>query len=232
MIFDAVNLPQSDFQLALRVIEDCQEPRYQSDLDPVINAVTSRQREYIAGRVLARELLDRIGVNAQTIASGPKREPLWPTGIVGSISHNERSCAVVVAQNSVVTSVGIDIETIGRIARHLWANLFTEEETEHLLQLEPAAQSRQATVFFSIKEAFYKYQFPLTQSWVGFRDVSVHQEDALFYRLTAQISDATVANNVLAVVESVGTDQVIALVIDQSVLTATGGDRGRLAAAP
>ena len=232
MIFDAVNLPQSDFQLALRVIEDCQEPRYQSDLDPVINAVTSRQREYIAGRVLARELLDRIGVNAQTIASGPKREPLWPTGIVGSISHNERSCAVVVAQNSVVTSVGIDIETIGRIARHLWANLFTEEETEHLLQLEPAAQSRQATVFFSIKEAFYKYQFPLTQSWVGFRDVSVHQEDASFYRLTAQISDATVANNVLAVVESVGTDQVIALVIDQSVLTATGGDRGRLAAAP
>ena len=69
MIFDAVNLPQSDFQLALRAIEDCQEPRYQSDLDPVINAVTSRQREYIAGRVLARELLDRIGVNAQTIAS-------------------------------------------------------------------------------------------------------------------------------------------------------------------
>jgi len=217
MIFDAINLPQSDFQLALRAIEDCQEPRYQSDLDPVINAVTSRQREYIAGRVLARELLDRIGVNAQTIASGPKREPLWPTGIVGSISHNERSCAVVVAQNSVVTSVGIDIETIGRIDRHLWANLFTEEETEHLQQLEPAAQSRQATVLFSIKEAFYKYQFPITQGWVGFRDVSVHQEDASSYRLTAQISDATLASNVLALVEPVGADQVIALVVDQAV---------------
>jgi phosphopantetheine--protein transferase-like protein len=222
MIFDAINLPQSDFQLALRAIEDCQEPRYHSDLDPVINAVTSRQREYIAGRVLARELLDRIGVNAQTIASGPKREPLWPTGIVGSISHNERSCAVVVAQNSVVTSVGIDIETIGRIDRHLWANLFTEEETEHLQQLEPAAQSRQATVLFSIKEAFYKYQYPITQGWVGFRDVNVHQEDASSYRLTAQISDATLATSVLAIVEPVGADQVIALVVDQAVLKATG----------
>ena len=220
MIFDTVNLPHNDFQLALRAIEDCQEPRYQSDVDAVINAVTSRQREYIAGRVLARELLGRLGVNAHTIASGPKREPLWPSGIVGSISHNELCCAVVVAQNSVVTSVGIDIETTGRIDRQLWGHLFTEEETKHLLQLEPVAQTRQATVFFSIKEAFYKYQFPITQGWVGFRDVSVHQEDASFYRLTAQINDAPVANNVLAVVESVGTDQVIALVVDQSVLTA------------
>ena len=48
----------------------------------------------------------------------------------------------------------------GRIDRQLWGHLFTDEETEHLLQLESAAQSRQATAFFSIKEAFYKYQFP------------------------------------------------------------------------
>ena len=126
MIFDTVNLPDNKFQLALRAIEDCQAPRHQSDLDAVINAVTSRQREYIAGRVLARELLGRLGVDAQTIASGPKREPLWPTGIVGSISHNERFCAVVIAQHSVVTSVGIDIETTGRIDRPLWKHLFTE----------------------------------------------------------------------------------------------------------
>ena len=220
MIFDTVNLPDNKFQLALRAIEDCQAPRHQSDLDAVINAVTSRQREYIAGRVLARELLGRLGVDAQTIASGPKREPLWPTGIVGSISHNERFCAVVIAQHSVVTSVGIDIETTGRIDRPLWKHLFTDEETEHLLELEPAAQSRQATVFFSIKEAFYKYQFPITHAWVGFRDVTVRQESTAFYRLTAQTSDATVANNVVAVVEAVGTDQVIALVVDQSVLKA------------
>jgi 4'-phosphopantetheinyl transferase EntD len=123
--------------------------------------------------------------------------------------------------------VGIDIETTGRIDRHLWANLFTEEETEHLLQLEPAAQSRQATVLFSIKEAFYKYQFPITQGWVGFRDVSVHQEGASSYRLTAQISDATLASSVLAIVEPVGTDQVIALVVDQSVLKATANQLSR-----
>lgn len=220
MIFDTVNLPRDDFQLALRAIKDCQEPCYQSDLDAVSHAVTSRQREYIAGRVLARELLCRIGVDADTIASGPKREPLWPSGIVGSISHNELLCAVVVAQNPVVTSVGIDIETNGRIDRNLWGHLFTDAETEHLLQLEPAAQSREATIFFSVKEAFYKYQFPMTQTWVGFKDVSVHQEDASFYRLTAQINDAKVANNVLAVVEPVGTDQVIALVIDQSLIKA------------
>jgi len=218
MTFDTVNLPRDDFQVALRPIATCQQPRHQSDLDAVKNAVPSRQREYIAGRVLARELLDRLGVDAQTIASGPKREPLWPTGIVGSISHNELFCAVVVAQNSVVTSVGIDIETTGRIDQQLWGHLFTDEETEHLLQLESAAQSRQATAFFSIKEAFYKYQFPITHAWVGFRDVTVHQEGASFYRLSAQINDATVAHNALAVVEPAGTDQIIALVVDQSVL--------------
>ena len=111
--------------------------------------------------------------------------------------------------------------------------LITKEETEHLLQLEPVAQLRQATLFFSIKEAFYKYQFPITHAWVGFKDVTVHQEGPSFFRLTAQMSDATVANTVVAVVEPVGTDQVIALVIDQSVLKATWGQLGRHdAAAP
>ena len=39
---------------------------------------------------------------------------------------------------------------------------------------------------------------------------------------SAQIRDATVASSVLAVVEPIGTDQIIALVVDQSVLKATG----------
>ncbi len=127
-------------------------------------------------------------------------------------------CAVVVAQNSVVTSVGIDIETTGRIDRQLWGHLFTDEETEHLLQLESAAQSRQATAFFSIKEAFYKYQFPDNARLGRIQRRHRSSRGASFYRLSAQINDATVAHNALAVVEPAGTDQIIALVVDQSVL--------------
>jgi 4'-phosphopantetheinyl transferase EntD len=69
--------------------------------------------------------------------------------------------------------VGIDIETIGRVEPKLWPTLFTEREAGYFRSLPPERVALETTLFFSAKESFYKCQYPLTQSWVGFQDVEV-----------------------------------------------------------
>ena len=49
----------------------------------VSQATAKRQREFSAGRWLAREVLDRLGCIEAPLLSGPDRTPLWPAGIVG-----------------------------------------------------------------------------------------------------------------------------------------------------
>ena len=72
--------------------------------------------------------------------------------------------------------MGIDIETIGRVEPKLWPTLFTEREAGYFRSLPPS-EWRSTTLFFSAKESFYKCQYPLTQSWVGFQDVEVARTD-------------------------------------------------------
>ncbi|MFP1130226.1 hypothetical protein [Asticcacaulis sp. W401b] len=70
-----------------------------------------RQREFNAGRNIARDLLgdgDVVGINPQTGA------PVWPLGVVGSISHSRELVAVALAPSSAIAGIGIDIEAHGR----------------------------------------------------------------------------------------------------------------------
>tara|TARA_Y100001958_G_C20865638_1_gene302007 strand:- start:140 stop:478 length:339 start_codon:yes stop_codon:yes gene_type:complete len=80
--------------------------------------------------------------------------------------------------------VGIDIETIGRVEPKLWPTLFTERETRYFTSLPPETVALETTLFFSAKESFYKCQYPLTQSWVGFQDVEVKRADEQLLAIT------------------------------------------------
>jgi 4'-phosphopantetheinyl transferase EntD len=55
----------------------------------------------------------------------------------------------------------------------MWELLFTHDEIQKLSAFNLELQARAATVAFSAKEAFYKCQFPLTESWIDFLDVAV-----------------------------------------------------------
>jgi 4'-phosphopantetheinyl transferase EntD len=64
----------------------------------VARAVDKRRREYTTTRHLARAALSRLGLPPVAIATGGNREPLWPAGIVGSITHCDGYRAVAVAR--------------------------------------------------------------------------------------------------------------------------------------
>ena len=132
-----------------------------------------RRREFSVGRHLARQLLGELGESPHPLLSGSGREPLWPTGIVGSISHTSSGCLVVVGRDSAFRSIGVDIETPDFLEADLWPEICTESELS-LIEgqlLLPAGLC--AKHLFCAKEAVYKFQYPVTGAFLEFHDVEL-----------------------------------------------------------
>jgi 4'-phosphopantetheinyl transferase EntD len=136
-------------------------------------AVHARAQEFAAGRLCARRLLAEFGIHGFPIAVAEDRQPLWPEGIVGSITHTTGFCAAVVARKDRIMAIGMDCELAASVKPALWAAICTPGELRWLNSLPEPERRRAATLIFSAKEAFYKCQYPLTGERLRFHDVSV-----------------------------------------------------------
>src|SRR5438309_2203367 len=76
----------------------------------VAQAVPKRREHFTAGRNAGRAALRQLGLAPSAILSDPRGAPLWPDGVVGSITHCEGFCCAVVARQTSVRSIGIDAE--------------------------------------------------------------------------------------------------------------------------
>ena len=132
-----------------------------------------RLADFSTGRYCAIKALEQLGINNSIIPIGKDRVPIWPEGIVGSISHCDSLTGAIVAKSSDHISLGLDIEEIGRVTPDLWDLVFTENEKNYLFRLSDEDILVQSTAIFSIKEAFYKFQHPLTKTFLDFLDVEV-----------------------------------------------------------
>lgn len=129
--------------------------------------------DFSTGRYCAREALAALDISRTEILIGTHREPLWPNGISGSISHAEGLAGAIVGRLDKITSVGLDIEIKGRVSEEMWYLLFTDNEQKFLHDLPPDLRDYYSTAFFSLKESFYKFQFPLTKTFLNFTDVEL-----------------------------------------------------------
>lgn len=160
------------------------------------NAIPKRAREFRSGRTAARKCMLELGLNPAPILVGEKRDPVWPEGCVGTISHNGNYCLVMVSPfgcispNSNISggslSLGADIEQLGRVKDHLWPRIFTDVERKYLASLGSRDADRAATAMFSAKEAFFKLQHPLTGLWLEFLDAEVSLEEENVFRITTK----------------------------------------------
>jgi 4'-phosphopantetheinyl transferase EntD len=132
-----------------------------------------RLADFSTGRYCAIKALEQLGIQDAIIHIGEDRAPIWPEGIVGSISHSDSLTGAIVAKNSDHISLGLDIEEIGRVTPDLWDLVFTDNEKDYLFRLSYEDTLVQSTAIFSIKEAFYKFQHPLTKTYLDFLDVEV-----------------------------------------------------------
>ncbi|MDH6264202.1 4'-phosphopantetheinyl transferase superfamily protein [Bradyrhizobium sp. BR13661] len=137
----------------------------------IANAVESRRREFITARRCAREALARLGHAPVPIRAGPKREPLWPAGVVGSITHTTGFRAAAVASQSVLASIGIDTEQNALLPDGVEETITISHEPEMLTALSRSSPGiHWGRLLFSAKEAVYKAWYPLTGRRLGFED--------------------------------------------------------------
>lgn len=139
-----------------------------------------RIRDFSTGRHCARKILNKLGDVNSEILIGSKKEPLWPKGFVGSISHSKSFVGAVVSKSSQLVSIGLDIEKIGRVKKNMWRNLFTPIEQEFLNTLSEEDELFYTTLYFSMKESFYKLQYPITKEYLWFTDVELKQKNGIF----------------------------------------------------
>ena len=130
-----------------------------------------RRAEFRAGRVLARRLLPAVGCGEVAVPADGRR-PVWPDGVLGSITHTQGICAVAVAARNGLRGVGLDIERAGAVEEKLFRRILGPEE-EAWVAARPEPPEHWGTVLFSAKESFYKSLADIHPHFVGFHDVRV-----------------------------------------------------------
>jgi 4'-phosphopantetheinyl transferase EntD len=136
---------------------------------------SKRLADFCTGRYCLRSCTNILGFSGE-IMIGERGMPVLPPGIVGTVSHSKVLSGAVAASASDFLSVGLDIESNGRINRDMWHLLFSEEESAFLHSLSAEGQVLTATKYFSAKEAFYKMQYPITGMYLDFHDVEMLPE--------------------------------------------------------
>jgi 4'-phosphopantetheinyl transferase EntD len=134
--------------------------------------VEARLREFRLGRACARRALGQLGWPAAPIPRGPNREPLWPAGIWGSITHCQAYGAAAVAEQRAAASLGIDAELNQALDSEIARLVCTPAEQDWLLRA-PEHGLAWSTLIFSAKESLYKAWYPLRARWLDFLDADL-----------------------------------------------------------
>ena len=155
------------------------EPPFAGEEDLIANAVETRRREFITARRCAREALGRLGHPPAPIRPGDKREPVWPAGIAGSITHCAGYRAAAVARVTEVAGIGIDAEPNGPLPAGVEEMVTVAPERAMLAALAAADPGVYwDRLLFSAKESVYKAWFPQTGRWLGFEDARLRIDPA------------------------------------------------------
>ena len=134
----------------------------------------SEQRllEFRAARRCAHQALGYLGVAQCVVPRGERREPVWPIGVVGSITHCRGYCAAAVGRAEEFAAIGIDAEMHVPLAEGVSRIVMSAQEARAALAVG-GTETHIECVVFSAKEAVYKAWYPLMRCWLGFEDVFV-----------------------------------------------------------
>jgi len=132
------------------------------------HSVVKVQRASGAARIVARELMKRVGIAPRPVLKGPAGMPQWPDGFVGSIAHDSTVAAAALACRTDHISIGIDIEPAEALEPDLIEIVATEQERAALTKTP-----LQGRLLFAIKEAVYKAAYPLDRAFLEFAHIEV-----------------------------------------------------------
>jgi 4'-phosphopantetheinyl transferase EntD len=138
----------------------------------LLRAVPKRRAEFALSRTCARRALANIGVAPCSILRTSDRAPVWPPGIVGSITHCRLYTAAAVCSDVHFRSLGIDAEINGPLPDGVLSVIASPSEQLAIRQL-PGDVVCWDRLLFSAKECVFKAWFPVARRWLDFRDAEV-----------------------------------------------------------
>ncbi|GAA6207065.1 hypothetical protein NBRC116601_03580 [Cognatishimia sp. WU-CL00825] len=149
------------------------EPLWPAEESAMASAQPKRRTEFANGRAAARKALQALGRAPSAVPMGDDRAPVWPRAVVGSISHDEKSCIAIVAERDRYQALGIDIEPALPLEAELFARICRPEELAWLRQLPFQSRGIVARRFFCAKEAIYKCQYTVSKEIFDFQSLSI-----------------------------------------------------------
>jgi enterobactin synthetase component D len=153
--------------------------RHGVDYPPQLaRAVNKRRGEYLAGRICAQRVLQRLGMAPAQVAIGAAREPLWPAGAMASISHAGGRAVCVATLDTDVIGLGIDIERgIGPELAAEIRGVVVDGDEEALIRAGFEDFPFGLAAVFSAKESLYKALFDQVRSFFGFEAMRLTRVD-------------------------------------------------------
>ncbi|MHC8300091.1 4'-phosphopantetheinyl transferase family protein [Pseudomonas sp. ZS1P83] len=158
----------------------------------IVRAVPRRQAEYLAGRWLSRQMWAKRNLAPVQVHSGAHRQPIWPSGWVGSISHTSTIAVSCLAKSCEVGLLGLDLENwlAPEVADRISATIVDRQEAHYLGMLGPF--EHMLTLAFSAKESLFKAVYPQVGRYFDFdaaRLVEIHWPSGrLVLRVTQDLS--------------------------------------------
>ena len=134
----------------------------------------ARRAEYVTVRHCARSALASLAIPPAAILDDDKGAPIWPDGVIGSLTHCRGYRAAAVARRDSLAALGIDAEPAEALPPGVLARISSEAERGRIAYL--TSQDGDVPwdrLLFSAKESVYKAWHPLTRRPLGFHDVDV-----------------------------------------------------------
>lgn len=162
----------------------------------VQRSAIKRKAEFLAGRLAVSHLISRrFNVQNSYVAIGDDRSPVWPTGLIGSISHTSNTAVCLLGLQSKISLLGVDIEdrmssqTVDDIKGIV---VSAKEERRCALCLSLALNDVIAIVF-SAKESLFKSLYPKVLAYFDFFaaelvSIDMHQQ-LIVFALTKNLCD-------------------------------------------
>nr|WP_202540348.1 4'-phosphopantetheinyl transferase superfamily protein [Streptomyces sp. SID4937] len=142
----------------------------------VARSVPKRRNDFTTARACARRAMGGLGLEPVAVLHGKRGMPLWPEGIVGSLTHCDGYRAAALARAADVLSLGVDAEPHAPLPEGVGE-----------LVVRPSERARFAVgagihwdrLVFSAKESVFKTWYPLTLTELDFdeADLTFHRED-------------------------------------------------------
>lgn len=165
---------------------------FPEELATVAGSTAARRADFEAVRACAREALAELGMAPAPLVPGADGAPVWPAGVVGSMTHCPHYRAAAVARAGAVASVGIDAEPNAPLPPGVLDLVACAGERVGIC---PGARDAVAAdrLLFSAKEAVYKAWYPLTGRWLGFEDVRIEFRPGGRFRARLLVAGPVVA---------------------------------------